>query len=546
MSIIITLCLLSACSRERVYRIGVSQCSQDIWRDKLNEELRMTTYFYDKAVIDFASADDDDDRQMEQVDGFVSQKVDLLIVAPNQSAVAPAIDRAYDAGIPVIVFDRKTTSDKFTAYIGADNYGMGLQMGLYIAKQMHGRGRVLEVMGLQGSSPAIDRHRGFTDAMKQYPDIEVVASLQGDWTEESAVSAVRGYRGDLSALDYVFAQNDRMAVGARKALAQRRELNGTMNTRFCGIDALPVAGGGIELVREGVLDASYIYPTRGDLVLQLAMDILEGRPYQRENPMKAAIVTRDNAETMLMQAEEMANQHRQLDGLHSRVVQYLMQYRHQQVYTLLMVLILVLVVGGAWFALQAMQRRHQIEREAFALVVNNGAEAVPVEALPQAAANPAVDVEAASAPDTDNGEAVAATDGGTVPTADGKQAGRAEALVLSNTVSSADTAGTTFLERLRTLVQEKMCDSNFSVETLAQDMGMSRVQLYRKVKQLTGRTPVDIIRMSRLNRARNMLAGGEHNVSEVAYAVGFSAPSYFAKCFRDEFGYSPTEMKVES
>lgn len=315
--LLILTAIMTSCSESKVkYRIGVSQCSQDIWRDKLNDELKMSTYLYDNVNLELVSADDNDQLQVEQINQFVKEKVDLLIVAPNQMAtVTPAIDRAYDMGIPVIVFDRKTSSKKFTAYIGADNFEMGKLMGEYIATQLNGKGRVLEIQGLEGSSPAQERHNGFVEALSHYPGITLVASLQGDWTEESAVKAVKEYKGDLSNIDFVFGQNDRMAVGARKALNDA-------HTQYCGIDALPGKDNGIDYVQRGILEASYIYPTRGDLVMQLAMDILEHRPYEKENKMKAAIVNSGNAVVTMMQAEEMSQQRERLDELQNKIDWY--------------------------------------------------------------------------------------------------------------------------------------------------------------------------------------------------------------------------------
>ena len=251
---ILLISFLSACTKqEKTYKIAVSQCSQDIWRDKLNAELKMGTYFQDGIELQFASADDSDKKQIEQIRQFIADGIDLLIVAPNQaSTVSPAIDEAFDHGIPVIVFDRKTNSEKFTAIIGADNHEMGRQMGEYIATQLKGHGRVLEIKGLKGSSPAIERHEGFVEALSAYPGITLVASLQGDWTEESAIKAIKGYKGDLTNIDFVFGQNDRMAVGASKALSN------PMGTKYCGIDALPGEGNGIVCVRDSILNASYI------------------------------------------------------------------------------------------------------------------------------------------------------------------------------------------------------------------------------------------------------------------------------------------------
>ena len=145
--LLVVAALAVSCSGGKVkYRIGVSQCSDDIWRDKQNEELRMGAYFHDNVELKFAAAYDSDERQVQQIDSLVAEGIDLLIVAPNQiQTISPAIDRAYDKGIPVIVFERKTSSQKYTAFISADNYEMGHVMGEYVASRLGGKGTVLEV-----------------------------------------------------------------------------------------------------------------------------------------------------------------------------------------------------------------------------------------------------------------------------------------------------------------------------------------------------------------------------------------------------------------
>ncbi len=527
--------LCCACTSERPrHIIGVSQCSQDIWREKQNDELQMATYFNNDVELRFTAAYDNDERQVQQIDSLVATGIDLLIVAPNQMAtITPAIDRAYDRGIPVIVFERKTDTKKYTAFISADNYEMGRQMGQYIAGQLHGSGRVLEVKGLKGSSPALERHKGFSDAIAAYPGITLVASLQGDWTEESGYKAVRDYQGDLSNIDFVFGQNDRMAVGARRAMADAAP--GTdMKTRFCGIDGLPGKDGGIDCVQRGILDATYIYPTRGDLLLQLAMDILEGRPYERENRMEAAIVTSENANVTQMQAEEMSGQKERLEMLSQKVDWYLSQYRHQQIYTLLLGIIVLLVVAGACFAFITMRRRHQLEREAYALVVGN---------TPTAVVAPLSSPEGDTNVQRQGNEAPSGAVGEAVPTGDTNVRQQGNEAPSGAVGGAVDPLFSDFLELLRKHVQEHISDSDFSVETLAADMSMSRVQLYRKVKQLTGHTPVDIIRQSRLNRAKLLLSTTDLTISEVTYQVGFTAPSYFTKCFKEEFGYLPGDAR---
>lgn len=334
---------ITGCSDRKEYVIAMSQCSEDIWREKLNTEMRAGTYLYDNVTLKVASANDDNVRQTEQINSFVNDGVDILIVAPNQiNTVTPAIENAYNKGIPVILFDRKTGSDKYTAFIGADNVKMGRTMGEYVASRLGGKGRVAEIMGLKGSSPAIERHQGFVEALKRYPGIELVGVSSGTWMQQSGRKAMAALLDSVGGdIDYVFAHNDRMALGARQE-AEARGL--ARRIRFIGIDALPGKGSGIELVRDGVLDASYIYPTRGDLVLQLAMNILEHRPYERENLMKTALVTKDNAEVLLMQAEEMNKLNYRLDKMHDRVNMYLTQYSHQKVYLMMFIIILLLLV----------------------------------------------------------------------------------------------------------------------------------------------------------------------------------------------------------
>ena len=152
--------LLSCSGGSRKYEIGVSQCSEDIWRDKFNQELRTGAYAYNDVTLHFASADDSDMRQIEQINRFVNRGVDLIIVAPNQTnTITPAIENAYRHHIPVIVYDRKSGTSHYSAYIGADNREVGRQMGHYIATRLKGHGRVVEVMGLRGSSPASNAMR---------------------------------------------------------------------------------------------------------------------------------------------------------------------------------------------------------------------------------------------------------------------------------------------------------------------------------------------------------------------------------------------------
>ena len=338
--------LLTGCAQQpRKYVIGVSQCSEDTWRDKLNDELKMGEYLNDSLIVKLASSNDDNVLQNKQVNQFIDEGVDLLIVSPNQlSAISKAVERAYDKGIPVILYDRKTNSDKYTAFIGCDNYTIGKSMGTFIAQQLQGKGRIVEIRGLEGSSPALERHRGFMDAIKPYPGLQVVASEEGNWKEEGGIQAMKRILKQTQDFDYVFAHNDCLAWGAYVAA---RQMKVKRNYKYTGVDGMATEGGGLELVRDGIFEASYLYPTKGDEVIALAMKILKHQPYERDNYLSTSIITQANAALTLMEARDAERQTHNLKTLHKQVNQYLSDYNSQKVMLIGLCLFLFVCLAAA-------------------------------------------------------------------------------------------------------------------------------------------------------------------------------------------------------
>lgn len=338
--------LLTGCAQKpRKFVIGVSQCSEDVWRDKLNDELKMGEYLNDSLIVKLASSNDDNVLQNKQVNQFIDEGVDLLIVSPNQlSAISKSVERAYDKGIPVILYDRKTNSDKYTAFIGCDNYTIGKSMGTFIAQQLQGKGRIVEISGLEGSSPALERHRGFMDAIKPYPGLQVVASEEGNWKEEGGIQAMKRILKQTQDFDYVFAHNDCLAWGAYVAARQMRVKR---NYKYTGVDGMATEGGGLELVRDGIFEASYLYPTKGDEVIALAMKILKHQPYERDNYLSTSIITQANAALTLMEARDAERQTHNLKTLHKQVDQYLSDYNSQKVMLIGLCLFLLVCLAAA-------------------------------------------------------------------------------------------------------------------------------------------------------------------------------------------------------
>ncbi len=359
----VSLCLAS-CAGEKAHKrfvVGVSQCSEDTWRDKLNEELRIAATYYD-VDLQIKSANDDVRLQTEQINRFVEQGVDLLVVAPGQVSISPAIDKAYEKGIPVIVFDRRTHSDKYTAYIGANNHEIGASMAEFMANANTAGTKVVELCGLSSSSPAIERGEGFDSVAALRPNIDIVKKVYADWTEEGAYRVMDSLLSTpYPAFNSIFAHNDRMAMGARRAVVKHGIDPKTI--KLCGIDAMPQQGGGMQLVAEGKLFASSIYPTRGDEVMRLAMKILTHKPYDRENRLSSALVTEANARVLLMQYDETTRQQGHLSELRDRVDKTVSDFKTQRIYLLIMLGALLLLGMAYVYVVRANRAKARLNRQ---------------------------------------------------------------------------------------------------------------------------------------------------------------------------------------
>lgn len=359
----VSLCLASCGGGEAHKRfvVGVSQCSEDTWRDKLNEELRIAATYQD-VDLQIKSANDDVRLQTEQIDRFVEQGVDLLVVAPGQVSISPAIDKAYEKGIPVIIFDRQTRSNKYTAYIGADNHDIGASMAEFMANANTAGTKVVELCGLSSSSPAIERDAGFDSVAAHRPNIDIVKKVYADWTEEGAYRVMDSLLSTpYPDFNCLFAHNDRMAMGARRAVVKHGIDPKTI--KLCGIDAMPQQGGGMQLVAEGKLFASSIYPTRGDEVMRLAMKILTHKPYNRENRLSSALVTEANARVLLMQNDETTRQQGHLSELRNRVDKTVSDFKTQRIYLLIMLSALLLLALAYVYVVNANRAKARMNRQ---------------------------------------------------------------------------------------------------------------------------------------------------------------------------------------
>ncbi len=362
--IVILFCLLgmAACRQDAPrFRIGVAQCSDDSWRHKMNDEILREAMFYDGVSVEIRSAGDDNRRQAEDIHYFIDKGVDLLIISANEAApMTPIVEEVYQKGIPVVLVDRKILSDKYTAYIGADNYEIGRAVGNYIASSLKGKGNVVELTGLGGSTPAMERHQGFMAAISNFPDVKLIDKADAAWERGPAEVEMDSMLRRNPKIDAVYAHNDRIAPGAYQAA---KKVGREKEMMFVGIDALPGKGNGLELVLDSVLDATFIYPTNGDKVLQLAMNILEKKPYPRETVMNTAVVDRTNAHVMQLQTTHISELDQKIETLNGRIGGYLSRVATQQVVMYGGLVILLLVAGLLLVVYKSLRSKNRLNKE---------------------------------------------------------------------------------------------------------------------------------------------------------------------------------------
>lgn len=711
--VILLLLVFVSCSDRRTV-IGVSQCSDDLWRQKVNREIKIGQYQYKNVDVVFASADNNGQRQARQIDSLVKAKVDLLVVAPSDvKTVAPAIERAYRAGIPVILYDRMIESTHYTAYIGTDNVAIGREVADYLAHQLQGRGTVVEITGERGSTPVADRHRGFMQGMKAFPQIQVV-TLEGDWNLAGAKKLMLQYMDAGKPVDAVFGHNDAEAWGAQQAA---KEKNREKQMLFVGIDGLPGENQGVDLVAKGVMTASYIYPTKGEAIVPLAMNILQGKPYKRMNYFQSALVTAENAKLIDMQYKEIEDQTADLNTIYSSINEYMKMYRWQKIINILAVAVVLLLLIMIFYRRKVRREKeklneqrkqmaddkiafftnvsHQLrtpltlvsgplnrlmqadnyteeQKMLLQVVLRNVGQLETltadvlnfkeqVDAMNQASADEACekelsqhvlrdsrhqmllqqDVEELStilivddnedirsylrvllagqyyvieASDGQNGLRLAkesvpdlivsdvmmpVMDGLTfcskikedevtshIPvillTARSEESQRIEGyehgadayitkpfsdhlllvrisnllqarrqrkndeakqMLSAEDIQTDEPGERMFLERFKKAAKSHIGDANLRMDDLGSELSLSKVQMYRKVKALTGKTPAEVLREMRMQKAYSLLKQTDKTISEVAAEVGFAIPGYFSACFKKQFGINPTELR---
>lgn len=719
-TLLLLLAMLTACSqKERTYKIAVSQCSVGTWRFKLNEELLAAQHLYEQSVkVEIVNCYDRSDVQVQQIDSLSQSDIDLLVVAPNEyEEVAPALRRAKERGIPVILFDRKADTDEYTAFIGGDNVVVGKLAAGYAVQLVAktSTNKVLEVTALQSTSPSRDRHRGFEEVMQKHPEVDYQCVF-GNWDDHHTHDIVKEELEQGRCPDVIFCHSDFMARGAYWAI---RDAGLEGKVKVIGVDGLPGADEGIEHVQQGHFAATCVYPTHGELIVRLALDILTGKPYQRVNYLNSTIITPENVDMVAIYGNELQQQNANLVAIQDKLEEYFGLYNVQTkiiwagaVAIALLVVAVLLTWRGVVQIRKAHRRQkamnqeqtqfytnasHQLktpltliagpvrqlqerdvlkgdDRELLEIVgrnvsqleslvsnvlsFRNGVQQTVSDDTAESALNTIVPkdivqeghLEMLNQEDSDelpnilivedNDDmrrylrtllanrfyVIEASDGQNglrlaresvpdlivsdvmMPVMDGLHlckhlkedfitshipvilltARSEEHQQMEGYESGADayltkpfsasllisridnllatrrqlrqffdtnkqgsvsddikltTQDSLFIDQLKETIAANMANPNLKMDELGDQLGISRVQLYRKVKTLTGLSPVELLRQMRLQKGKVLLNTTTKTVAEIAYEVGFNSASYFANCFKKQFGKLPMELR---
>ena len=492
-----SLCLfMTGCNtRTPQYRIGVSQCLDDAWRQKMNYEMERELLLHPDMSLSRRIAYGSNELQCAQIDSFIKERVDLLIVSPNEAKqVQPAVTRAYRAGIPVIVADRRVPGDEWTAFIGGDNYKVGQLMAQWVIGKASDKGSkakgkpfvVLEVAGLPGSTPATLRHRGMMEGIEEAKgeglEAKVeVQSVMGSWYKENAYEVVSEYLETHPLPDVIVAHNDLMAIGAAEAVTRNPSpvTHSPLSIPIMGVDGIHP---GLQAIVDGKIECSATYSSRGDMIIDAAARILHKESYVHDTVLETTLVDITAAYPMLKQDEDIT---RDLETLHLFQTQTESKWRQLRydktlLITWLIVSIALFLLAAGYIIANQVKLQQKIKQEI----------------LPQLE-----DMQ--------------------------------EVILLSK----KDEA---FAERLRQVVDDYLTDPNLTVEFLGSKLQLSRTQLFRRVKAVAGKGPLDYIRERRLIRADELLRTTDMTIQQVALELCFSSPGYFTKCYKEYFGHLPS------
>ncbi len=716
--LLVTLFILTAC-QDKKYHIGVSQCLHNDWNRQLIKDLQREANSNPDVVLDITPNVKGVTEQIADVRRLINAKVDLIMILPEEGeALSPVVDEAAAAGIPVILIDSETASNNYTARVCVDNRDIGRRGGQFAAYSLNGSGKIIEVLGIKESSSTVKRREEFLKVTSRYPDIQIVDSCETDWTYETAYPLLDSLIALHPDVDLIAAQNDPLAIAAYDVCKKH---NLAKMPFIIGIDALAGEGQGIQSVLDGKIDATCTNPTCGLESFQLALDILEGRPFERVTKLNTQLIDRNNVKMVMRQEQRIEKLNQRIEEVNGRLGQYLERSNILQLLILAAIIVIILIIGFVTYVIWTNRQRENLrkkveeatqaklnffsnvshsfrtpltligdpirtmlkegglterQKELLGLMGRHADELLKLvdkvlnvlqddllkngERLDAIAkqsalgtvtaaelrdktynALPAIDIDESrksiliiddnadirkyltmilqkknylvlTAPNGEEGLHMASQNipdlvvcDVMMPVMDGLECCRllkanqatshipvllltayalddqriqgyqsgADAYItkpfnadvlcarIENLIDSRkfinpqndrykemaraefNDVDRGFVNHFYSFVSDNISNADLDIQQLSEEFNMSRVQLYRKCKSITGQSPVELVRLIRLKAATQLLLESNKSISEIGYEVGFSSPSYFAKCYKDQFNESPTDVQ---
>ncbi|WP_037348629.1 substrate-binding domain-containing protein [Sediminibacter sp. Hel_I_10] len=328
---------------EKKFKIGFSQTgTKDDWRKSMNKSMEIQAEFHPEIELKILDSDDKVENQIKDIEQLISENVDILIVSPIKSKqITPVVEKAFKNGIPVIIVDRKTEGENYTAYLGGDNYQVGINAAKYIASFSNSLKKIIEIKGLSGSSPALERSLGFEEVVTNNPNLEVIKVIEGNWESYSIKNSLSKVLDSIKDVDYIFAHNDRMALGAWQVVKEKKLQN---RISIIGVDGLNGPNGGIQMVKDNKLLATILYPTGGDEAIRLSLEILKGKTVAKNNLLNTIVIDARNADIMSKQFDKIYQQQQDINFQQDKIKLQEKNYTSQNIALRLLLVLLILSI----------------------------------------------------------------------------------------------------------------------------------------------------------------------------------------------------------
>ena len=503
---LLVLCFFIACTPSNtkvsnsIFKVGVCEMSDEQWFEKMETEMRQEVLFHPEMELIIKKAHNNKDVQRAQIDSFIAEHVNLLIIGPTDDPdICKASNRAYETGIPVVMTSHYDMGEQYTAFVCMSNYEIGQALGDFLISAAQKEQcstkhplEVIEIVGPPDIHPTILRGDGLHDRIKNHPEIKIISTCVAGWQRQCAKELADSILTLHPHVQAIVAQNDEMAIGASLACEEKGMLP---SVHIMGVDAIGGKDAGIKAILRGKIEASVMSTSRGDLVIKTAAAILNNRPYDRQTYLPVVTVTATSPQLMLRMAEEMDASQDAISMLQDKVDD-LWSLSSWQRSAILILGLLVIILIVVWIGIRNIRKNRERIREQLeqnAQMVRQQQEQLNI--LTQEFAK----------------------------------------------TKEMQSSREHFVEQIQNFIRQNIDNAELSVEDIQKNLGVSRTQLFRMTKATMGTTPIELIRHIRLHRAQEMLKNTELTIQEITYSVGFTSPSYFTKCYRQKFGRNPSQ-----